>query len=86
MAENLRVSRIPLLIFFTKKYKSASDNSASQHFLGKFCLFFAKFRKKNCEIWLKIDEIWPNSASQKIPGLLTYTYMTVIENKFFSRN
>ena len=22
----------------------------------------------------KIDEIWPNSASQKIPGLLSYTY------------
>jgi len=37
-------------------YKSASDNSASQDFLGKFCLFFAKFRQKNCEIWLTIDE------------------------------
>jgi len=33
--------------------------------------------KKNCEIWLKIDEIWPNSASPKIPGLLSYTYPTV---------
>ena len=65
-------------------YKSASDNSASQDFLGKFCLFFAKFRQKNCEIWLKIDEIWPNSASQKIPGLLTYTYMTVDGNPNYS--
>ena len=25
----------------------------------------------------KIDEIWPNSGSQKIPGLLSYTLPTV---------
>ena len=25
------------------------------------------------EIWLKIGEIWLNSSSQKIPGLMSYT-------------
>ena len=43
-------------------------NSASQEFWT------------NCEIWLEIDEIWPNSASQKIPGFLSYTYVTVVQN------
>ena len=31
-------------------------------FLGKFCLFFAKFRRKKWEIWLNIGEIWRNLA------------------------
>ena len=56
-------------------------NSASQDFFGKFCLFFCQISAKNCEVWLKIDEIWPNSASQKIPGLLSYTYMTVHDHQ-----
>jgi len=32
------------------------------------------FGQISAKIWLKIDEIWPNSVSQKIPGLLTYTH------------
>ena len=44
---------------------------------GQILPIFSQVSAKNCEISLKIDEIWPNSASQKIPGLLSYTYMTV---------
>ena len=46
-------------------------------FLGKFCLFFLPNFAENCEIWLKIGEIWLNSSSQKIPGLMSYAYLTV---------
>jgi len=40
----------------------------------------AKISAKNCEIWLKIDEIWPNSASQKIRYPL-YQRLLVSTNK-----
>jgi len=43
---------------------------------------FCQISAKNCEIWLKIDEVWHNSASQKIPGLLTYTLPTVVKTSF----
>jgi len=30
--------------------------------------------RKKSQIWLKIVVIWLNSSSQKIPGLMSYTY------------
>jgi len=43
--------------------------------LGKFCLFFAKFRRiiaKYSQKLAKTGKIWANSSSQKIPGLMSY--------------
>jgi len=42
-------------------------NSSSHDFLVPM---FANFG----EIWLKIGEIWLNSSSRKIPGLMNYSY------------
>ena len=46
--------------------------------LGK-CLpiFFCQISAKNYEIWLKIDEIGPNSASQE------FTLLTVVSFRYF---
>ena len=49
-------------------------------FLCKFCQISAKFWLKIGEIWLKIGEIWLNPSSQKIPGLFSYAYLTVINS------
>jgi len=41
------------------------DNSSSQDFWTNFVYFLPKIAK--------YGEIWPNSSSQKIPGLMSYT-------------
>jgi len=39
--------------------------------------FVGKFVCEKLQNRAKIGEIWPNSSSQKIPGLMSYEYLTV---------
>ena len=36
--------------------------------------FTGELLRKNCEIWLKIDEIWPNSSNQKSDNLFRHLF------------
>ena len=58
-----------------KNWYRGTHNSSRRDFWGNF----AQISAKNFEIWLKIDEIWPNTSSQKIPGLMSYAYPFFLE-------
>ena len=70
-----------LSVYYENYLQPDMHNSSSQDFWANFVYFLPNFGEKvrnmSHIIWLKIGEIWLNSSSQKIPGLMSYAYPTV---------